>query len=154
MITIKLAESPYDYDRARDLIEEYADWLGFDLSYDDFERELADLASIYGPPQGGLLLLFDDDRAVGCAAVRPFEGDHAELKRMFVQPSYQGLGYGRRIAEKAIALARSLGFKRLLLDTLPHMAGAMALYESLGFCEIPAYRYNPDPDAVYMALRL
>lgn len=50
--------------------------------------------------------------------------------------------------------ARDRGFTRMCLDTLPAMREAMGLYESLGFSDIPAYRFNPIAGSRFMELIL
>jgi GNAT superfamily N-acetyltransferase len=138
----------------RDLFREYAASLDFDLSFQGFEDELARLPGDYGPPHGRLLLARAGGAAAGCVAVRPAGPGDAELKRLYVRPSHRGTGAGRALAQAAIEAARGLGYRRLLLDTVPGMEAAQALYRSLGFEPIPPYRPNPVPGAAFLALRL
>jgi putative acetyltransferase len=141
---------------ARRLIESYADALGIDLSFQGFREEMAALPGDYAPPRGCLLLAqrAGDGEALGVVGVRPLEPTICELKRMFVQPAARGLGVGRALAEHAIAAARAAGYARLRLDTLADMHAALAVYRALGFVDIPAYRFNPLPNAVYLELGL
>ena len=53
-----------------------------------------------------------------------------------------------------IADARSIGYRRMLLDTLPSMMEAHKLYRRLGFREIPSYQKNPIPGALFFELLL
>lgn len=59
-----------------------------------------------------------------------------------------------QIAEALIAEARGIGYARMRLDTVPSMERAKALYRTLGFVEIPPYRYNPIPGTAFLELRL
>ena len=136
--------------RADALIREYTDSLGFDLCFQDVERELAELRTEYGPPTGGAFLADD----MGFVGVRRFAGDVAELKRMYVAPAARGRGLGRALAEAAVEEARRLGYRRLRLDTLATMEAAVALYRSLGFVDIEPYRENPIAGARYFELVL
>ena len=129
----------------RGFLREYADSLSVDLSFQDFESELADPLGFYE-----LVLLADD----GCVALRGIDDETCEMKRLYVRPAGRGSGLGRRLAEAVIAEARARGFKRMLLDTLPEMTTAQALYQSLGFRETEPYRHNPVPGAVFLEVRL
>jgi len=153
-VEIFLARSAEDYALAKDLFLEYARAINLDLSFQDFDLELAGLTVQYGPSEGGILLLSVEGRPAGCVAVRSFEKDTAELKRMYVRPAHRGQGFGRRLGEEALALARRLGYRAIRLDTLPHMEDAIFLYQSFGFVEIEPYRFNPVLGAKYFELRL
>jgi ribosomal protein S18 acetylase RimI-like enzyme len=145
---------PGELDVVRALFREYADGLGIDLGFQDFERELAELPGDYGPPRGALLLARAGAEAVGCVAVRPFADGACEMKRLYVRPVARGSGAGRMLAEAAVASARALGYERMLLDTLPSMAAAQRLYRALGFVEVEPYRHNPVPGTSFLELRL
>lgn len=139
---------------ARALVQEYAGSLGVDLSFQDFAHEIDALREHYDGPDGRFLLCECDGEMAGCAAMRRFDHDDGEMKRLHVTPAYRGRGLGRALAEAIIAEARALGYRRMLLDTLPFMREAHRLYESLGFRQIPPYRHNPVPGTKFLALDL
>lgn len=139
---------------ARNLFIEYADFLGVDLCFQDFQHELDGLPGEYAPPDGRLLLAVENEQAIGCVAVRDLGNGVCEMKRLYVQPGHQGNGLGRKLAEAIIAEAKAIGYKKMRLDSLASLKEAAALYRSLGFVEIPAYRFNPLPEAVFFELEL
>lgn len=149
-----IARSKAEFLQAKELFLEYAEWLGFELNYQNFDQELKDIHTQYGPPEGSLILIRSGEKAIGCAGIRKNEGRIAELKRMYIQEQHQGKGLGRLLLNEAIGQARQLGYERIRLDTLPSMGGANHLYESFGFVDIPAYRFNPFPEARFMELDL
>jgi len=149
------AESSAHVAQARELFQEYAQSLGVNLCFQNFEQELAGLPGHYAPPDGRLLLAEYDGQLAGCVALRKWESDVCEMKRLYLRPSFRGKGLGRAIAEKIIVEARSIGYQRMRLDTIgPLMNDAVEMYCKLGFREIAPYRPNPIAGAMYMELHL
>ena len=153
VIIIREADNA-DVAEIRKLFEEYAQSLGIDLGFQDFEQELASLPGAYAPPAGRLLLAADGASPVGCVAVRRLGDDMCEMKRLYVRPEVRGQRLGRKLAEAAIAFGRGAGYRAMRLDTLPSMATAHELYRQLGFREVAPYRYNPVPGTTFMELVL
>ena len=154
LATIRPARSD-ELDLVRTLFREYQAWLDLDLCFQSFEEELATLPGRYAPPTGRLLLAEHDGKVVGVVASREIAPGICEMKRLFVQPAAHGLGIGRALAERLIDEARSAGYRAMRLDTVAErMGNAVALYERLGFRDIPAYTHNPDPSTRYMELEL
>lgn len=143
-----------DWREARQLVKEYAESLNLDLSFQDFAREMEDLTNEYAAPAGAFLLARKGDACIGCVGVRRFSDGAGEVKRLYVVPAARGKGVGRLLAEGIVAAAKELGYARLLLDTLPSMKEAQAVYVSLGFRPIAPYRFNPVPGAAYLELML
>jgi putative acetyltransferase len=129
----------------RGFLREYADTLEVDLAFQDFGSELDDPLGFYE-----LVLLAEE----GCVALRRIDDLTCEMKRLYVRPAARGSGLGRRLAEAVIEAGRLRGYRRMLLDTLPSMAAAQALYLSLGFRETEPYRHNPVPGAAFLELAL
>ncbi|MBW8876272.1 MAG: GNAT family N-acetyltransferase [Acidobacteria bacterium] len=152
MLEISQAETPERLAEARQLFLEYAGSLGFDLGFQGFDEELAGLPGDYAPPRGRLLLALHDGRTAGCVALRDLGEGICEMKRLFVRPGFRGLRIGHALATAIIAEALEIGYERMRLDTVPAMEQARALYVSLGFREIPPYRFNPIPGTVFLEL--
>jgi carbonic anhydrase len=143
-----------DIPDVRRLFREYAAWVGVDLSFQDFDRELAELPGDYVPQAGVLLVARVDGRLAGCVAAHQWRAGVCEMKRLFVRDGFRGSGCGRALVESVIAWARNAGYQRMLLDTLPAMEQAQRLYARLGFREVAAYRPNPVPGARFLELAL
>ena len=148
------ASTAADLDDVRALFEEYAASLPFDLGFQAFARELAELPGAYAPPRGALLIARHDGAAVGCVALRPLGPETCEFKRLYVRPGARGSGAGRRLTERALDEARQMGYRRIRLDTLPGMEPAQALYLTLGFRDVPPYTPNPIAGARFLELAL
>ena len=151
---IIIADTDTEYTVAKELFEEYAAWLGIDLCFQKFNEELLQLRQMYGLPSGAILLYKDENRFGGCVAIRHKGNEIAELKRMYIQPPYRGLGIGKSLLEKALALSKKLGYKKIRLDTLSSMTTAIQLYRTAGFYNIEAYYFNPEPEAVFFEKEL
>jgi GNAT superfamily N-acetyltransferase len=154
MTEIRPAEIPQDIAVVRSLFREYAASLNVDLCFQNFEAELAGLPDKYEPPKGRLLLAWSGQEALGCVALRPINEVSCEVKRLYVRPQARGGQLGRRLAVRICQEARTAGYRRICLDTIPAMTAAIGLYTSLGFKPIAPYIFNPVPGAIYLALDL
>lgn len=143
MARLREASAPADFDTLRSLFAEYARSVDEPCCFAGFERELADL------PRGYLVFFLSYEGTVpaGCVALREVDRSTAEMKRLYVRAPFRGLGIGRALAEAAIGAARDAGYQRVVLDTLPKMGEARALYRSLDFRETPPYLAQPTPGA-------
>ena len=139
---------------ARQLFEEYAAALGIDLCFQNFGAELANLPGEYAPPEGRLFLAQAEDGFAGCVALRKIADSICEMKRLYVRPKFRKRNGGRLLADTVVNAAREIGYESMRLDTLSSLTAAIALYRSLGFRSIPAYYANPNPEVVFMELKL
>jgi len=135
------------------LFGEYAALVAEALCFQNFDAELAALPGEYAPPGGVLLIARDGGAPAGCVALRRLDAGTGEMKRMYVREAYRGSGLGRRLAVAVIEEARKRGYMRVLLDTLPKLAPAIALYRDLGFRETAPYLACPTPGALCFELK-
>jgi putative acetyltransferase len=160
MPTIRPARFSGDKDDTglcRTLMREYANFLnesvgGQHICVDSLEEELAGLPGSYAEPAGSVLLAFENDTPAGCVALKPLkltQPSHpseraCEMKRLWVRPSQQGTGLGRKLGEAIMESARQRGYTAMYLDTMPQsMPAAYRLYCSMGFTPVDCYNQNP-----------
>jgi ribosomal protein S18 acetylase RimI-like enzyme len=145
-------------DAIREIFQEYADGLGIDLCFQQFDAELASLPGEYQEPRGGLLMARVGGELAGCCALRPLDNadypNAAEMKRLYVRKAFRGFGLGRQLSEAILDTARRAGYACVLLDTLSEMDTARSLYDDLGFVEIAPYYHNPISGAHYLKVDL
>lgn len=180
-VCVSPAEFPQDREVVAALFAAYAESLDIDLSFQNFTHELSQLPGKYSIEKGGALFLARVSghqaknataysrtsskppthtsplvpHVIGCVAVRGFNApDTCELKRLYITPDARGLGAGRILMEAAIAKARELGYKEMLLDTLATMVAARGLYAKYGFKETEKYYDNPTKGVVFMKATL
>jgi ribosomal protein S18 acetylase RimI-like enzyme len=178
VVVLTTPDDARELEATRTIFRDYAASLGIDLSFQNFDEELARLPGDYAEPRGALLLALVDatdprivsdaprlplpsGRAMhvaGCCALRPLDAadypNAAEMKRLYVRPAFRGMGLGRQLAEAILDAARGAGYACVLLDTLDDMESARALYEDLGFVEVPPYYHNPIAGSHYLRVEL
>jgi carbonic anhydrase len=155
--TIRIAEadSAETLDQARCLLRsyarEYAGSIAETLCFQGFEKEVAGLPGRYGPPSGCILLATEEHRPAGCVAMRDLGGGTCEMKRLYVAPEFRRRGLGRSLVEEILGRAARNGYARMVLDTVPEMVEAIALYRSFGFVDTEPYWPSPVEKTVYLA---
>ena len=144
-------------DEIRELFSEYTDMLvsedeafGAYLVIQNYDEELRDLRAKYGPPCGRLYLARAGGRAAGCIALRRLDGESCEMKRLYVRDEFRGTGLGGLLVRRLISEARDIGYRRMLLDTLPFLTDAIAMYKKYGFYITEPYNNSPLETTIFM----
>lgn len=148
------ADDHVELEQVRQFFRNYAAWLGVDLDYQNFGDEMASLPGAYAAPAGRLFFAEFEGRPAGCVGIRPSSDGVCEMKRLYVEPDMRGNGIGRQLALAAIKAAKALGYRKVMMDTLPAMRIAVKLYRELGFKEAPAYYPTPVEGTLFLALDL
>ena len=151
-IDIKAAYN--DLENIKLLFNEYTTMLGVNLAFQGYDEEIKNLPGKYALPYGRLYIAYYDNKAAGCIALRKFENDGCEMKRLFVRPEYRHLKIGKKLVDKIIENARELKYKYMVLDTLSNLHEAVSLYRKSGFQEVEAYYENPLDNVLYFKLEL
>ncbi|MGI6655181.1 MAG: GNAT family N-acetyltransferase [Christensenellales bacterium] len=156
---IDIIDAEERLDDVRQLLTEYVNWIGVPLEFGDFDTELAELPGQYERPRGRLYIAQLDDELVGCVALQPSEIEEpdqsiCEMKRLFVRTAHRGKGISRRLAQKAIAEAKDIGYTVMLADTFDFIERLVKLFNDLGFTETEAYCPSPHDNLRYFRLDL
>ena len=153
-VDIQICKSHGDFRLAEQLTRDYVSRLNMDLSFQDIDLEMKTFSTMYSAPRGLFLLAMMGTHLAGGVGYRTLGGGVCEMKRLFVYEDFQGKGIGRSLCVELIKHAINDGYRLMRLDTLGYMTEALALYKHLGFVDIAAYRYNPDPTTRYLELDL
>jgi GNAT superfamily N-acetyltransferase len=151
---IVVAQSADQIAEVRRLFEEYWASFGFTPCFQNFGDELANLPGDYVPPRGALAIATIDGRTAGCAALRPFDAERCEMKRLYARPDFRGRGLGLALLEWVVARARETGYREIVCDTMPAMSRALEMYERFGFERCEPYSEHPTAGASYLRLKL
>lgn len=143
MSTIEITLERPDSDDARTLIAELEAYL-IPLSPPESRHGYSIEKLI--DEQVPFFIIRDNGTPVGCAGVKLFGIDYAEIKRMYVRPQFRGLGFAKLMLNHLAEYARNHGVALLRLETGIAQRDAIALYERSGFRSIPPFgEYKPDP---------
>lgn len=105
--------------------------------------------------QQAIVVYDEDNKLIGGGAIRKYDDENIELKRVFVHTEYQGQGIGSRLVSMLIEWAVELGYNRMILETGELLAESCAVYKKLGFKVIPNYGpYVDMPESLCMAREL
>ena len=152
---IKIIDGKPYLDQVKELITEYTQWLGRDLSFQDLDKELADIGEKYTVPNGELLVAIDEKGIVlGMVAYYQHSDTRCEMKRLYVRPVGRGHALGDRLIESIMDRAKASRYKEMVLDTIEPLQAAIHLYNKHGFVECEPYYHNPMDDVIYMSKEL
>ncbi|MCL2368575.1 MAG: GNAT family N-acetyltransferase [Oscillospiraceae bacterium] len=158
-LEIKLAYD--DLDSLKELFAEYVNLLfGLEHNFQEYldlqayDDEIDNLSEKYGLPSGRLYIAYLDKQVSGCIALRRIDDTTCEMKRLYVRPAFRGHNIGAALVETIVRDAKESGYQSMLLDSLPALKQAIALYERVGFYNIPPYNDSPVARTVFMKLDL
>lgn len=101
------------------------------------------------------IVVYEDGKAIGGGAIRRYDEESVELKRVFIHTEYQGRGIGSKLVSLLIEWAMELGYKKMILETGELLVESCAVYKKLGFQVIPNYGpYVNMPESLCMAKNL
>ena len=134
----------------RELIVEYSQKLGRDLSFQNIEDELSAPAKKYTAPEGELLAAIEKGEVIGMVAYHRHSDTRCEMKRLYVKPEYRGMRIGEKLVTEIINRAQKSGYEEMVLDTIIPLKSAIHLYKKFGFQECEPYYNNPMKDVIYL----
>lgn len=120
------------------------------LILQNYEDEIKHLERKYGQPKGRLYIAYINNTPAGCIGLRAIDDTTCEIKRLYVRPEFRGHKLGIRLMDQVVTDARTIGYHSMVLDTLPYLNSAIALYKSYGFYEIPSYNNSPMKYSIFM----
>ncbi|MDF2905472.1 MAG: acetyltransferase, N-acetylglutamate synthase [Herbinix sp.] len=124
------------------------------LTQQNYEAELEHLEHKYGLPNGRLYIAYIEHVPVGCVGLRPIDHTTCEVKRLYVRPEFRGQRIGIRLMDQLVLDAKEIGYQYMVLDTLPYLTNAIAMYKNYGFYEIPPYNNSPMTYSIFMRFDL
>lgn len=124
------------------------------LEIQNYEEELRYLDRKYGLPDGRLYLAYCNNKLAGCIGLKKIDDANCEMKRLYVRPQFRGKHIGNTLIEQVIDDAKEIGYRHMLLDTLPFLQSAIYMYKKYGFYEIGCYNNSPMDSSIYMKLDL
>lgn len=151
---IEPVESADQLAQIKALFEEYWASFGFTPCFQNFAGEVAGLPGPYAPPEGRLAIATFEGTPAGCAALKRFDEERCEAKRLYVRPSFRAHGIGRALIHWIVEEARAIGYRELLGDTMPVMRRALEMYARMGFEITGPYADDPTPGAIFLRLTL
>ena len=114
---------------------------------------------IFEKEKAEVIFVMEDDTEVGFALFfhnfSTFLGRAGiYLEDLYVKPEYRGNKIGNILLEKILTEAKKIGYKHILLDTLPFLATAIEMYKKKGFYEIASYNNSPMDNLIYLKFDL
>lgn len=112
----------------------------FDEFLIDIDGDERDFFAFYNNVQlDNVLVVYENEVAIGCGAFKKYDNHTAEIKRMFVLPNQRGKGTATLILSELESWATQQGFTSYILETSPKLTSAVALYKKTGYHLIPNY---------------
>lgn len=126
------------------------------ISHHESIHELKDMDDIQKSyfDNGGIFLgMFKNNEMICTGAIRRFDDEICELKRLWLLQDFHKRGLGYQMLQELMSAARNMGYKRMRLETDPvAQSRALEFYKQIGFYEIPSYSDRGDEVAMEIVL--
>lgn len=153
--TLKLVSTPQDYAAFDNLLREYADKDLADAANSTIWKDLENLHERYGPPQGAALLAYANGELAGCGALAATaQAGVAEIKRIYVRPTFRRQNLARTLTVQLVAQAQAMAYNTAAISTWPENTQALALYRALGFVPITPFKIHTHAQLVFLGVPL
>jgi GNAT superfamily N-acetyltransferase len=86
-----------------------------------------------------VVVVYEIDQAVACGAMKEYDNNTMEIKRMFVPLEKRGKGFASKVLQELENWSHELGYNRCILETGNKMSEAIGLYKKMGYKIIPNY---------------
>lgn len=134
----------FDQKYAGDFARLNYEWIERYFKVEDHDREMLDAPYEYVlEPGGQILFALAGDEVAGTVALLAAAEDSFELAKMAVSPNFQGRGISNKLMQGCIDYARSVGRKRIFLESNTKLTPAIGLYRKFGFKEVPLAADSP-----------
>ena|SRR5215213_1304401 len=123
---------------------------GLTIETSGTDADLADIEANY-LHRGGVFEILEDaaGNLLGTVGLYPLDAETVELRKMYFDKKLRGRGVGKKMLERMIETAKSLGYKRIYLETASILKEAAALYEKYGFQPTTEGMHSARCDAAY-----
>ena len=101
-----------------------------------FDPTTDNLYELFRTPRSIYYTAIINEQVAGGAGIYPSDGlpaETCELVKMYLHPTARGKGLGKKLIEKALDFARSAGYKKVYLESMPELEKALSVYEKFGF---------------------
>lgn len=147
--SITLQQIPYDYPDFLHLCDELDQFLNRAIGGEDKREKYKKYNHL--DTLDYVIIAYDGQQAVGCAALRKYSETEIEVKRVFVKETYRGQGIGGQMLKHLIKHAQKIGYRRMLLETGAFLDASVRLYRRYGFEQIDNYGdYKNMPESLCM----
>lgn len=86
-----------------------------------------------------VIIVYENEKAIGCGAIKEYDLKTMEIKRMFTSPDFRGKGIATRILSELELWATELSYTKCILETGVRQLEAIGLYKKCGYKRIPNY---------------
>jgi len=120
------------------LVEQVLSDYGLRINPSETDKDLSDLDDYYFSKNGWFAVIEKDGRIIGSYGLFKINEKTCELRKMYLQPVYQGHGLGKLMLTLALNKAKELGYSEMILESNKSLGKALVMYEKYGF-----ERYKP-----------